>query len=40
MKDGGYGLQADMILGVVGSVVGSWIFRVQGGLHGKGDIFD
>ena len=28
LKDGGYGLQADMILGLVGSVVGSWIFSV------------
>ena len=27
MKDGGYGLAGDMILGLVGSIVGSVIFR-------------
>lgn len=27
MKDGGYGLIGDMVLGLVGSVVGGWIFR-------------
>jgi len=26
MKDGGYGLKVDLILGVVGSIVGSWLF--------------
>ena len=30
MKDGGYGLKGDMILGLVGSIVGSWIFRTMG----------
>ena len=37
MKGGGYGLIGDMVLGLVGSVVGGWIFRalnvsVGGGL--------
>jgi uncharacterized membrane protein YeaQ/YmgE (transglycosylase-associated protein family) len=27
MKDGGYGLIWDLALGLVGSVVGGWIFR-------------
>ena len=27
MKGGGYGLIGDMILGLVGSVAGGWIFR-------------
>ena len=30
MKDGGYGLTGDMILGLVGSIVGSWIFQALG----------
>ena len=30
MKDGGYGLAGDMILGLVGSIVGSWIFQALG----------
>ena len=30
VKDGGYGLKGDMILGLVGSIVGSWIFRTMG----------
>ena len=30
MKDGGYGLKGDVILGLVGSIVGSWIFRIMG----------
>jgi uncharacterized membrane protein YeaQ/YmgE (transglycosylase-associated protein family) len=30
IKDGGYGLKGDMILGLVGSIVGSWIFRIMG----------
>ena len=25
MKDGGYGLVGDMVLGLIGSVVGGWI---------------
>jgi uncharacterized membrane protein YeaQ/YmgE (transglycosylase-associated protein family) len=28
MKEGGYGLKGDLILGVVGSVVGGWLFLV------------
>jgi len=28
MKGGGYGLIGDMVLGLVGSVVGGWIFRL------------
>jgi uncharacterized membrane protein YeaQ/YmgE (transglycosylase-associated protein family) len=30
MKPGGYGLRWDISLGVVGSIVGSWIFRAAG----------
>ena len=30
MKGGGYGLIGDMVLGLVGSVVGGWIFRALG----------
>ena len=30
MKDGGYGLKGDLILGFVGSIVASWIFRTLG----------
>lgn len=28
MKDGGYGLKGDLILGVVGSIMGGWLFSV------------
>lgn len=28
MKEGGYGLRGDLILGVVGSIVGGWLFSV------------
>ena len=30
MKDGGYGLQGDLVLGFVGSIVASWIFLTLG----------
>ena len=30
MKDGGYGLKGDLILGLVGSIVASWIFPTLG----------
>jgi uncharacterized membrane protein YeaQ/YmgE (transglycosylase-associated protein family) len=30
MKDGGYGLKEDLALGLVGSIAGSWIFRIMG----------
>lgn len=30
MKGGGYGLTGDMVLALVGSIVGSWIFRALG----------
>jgi uncharacterized membrane protein YeaQ/YmgE (transglycosylase-associated protein family) len=30
MKDGGYGLKEDVILGLAGSTVGGWIFRTMG----------
>ena len=30
MKDGGYGLKGDLILGFVGSLVASWIFQTLG----------
>jgi uncharacterized membrane protein YeaQ/YmgE (transglycosylase-associated protein family) len=36
MKDGGYGLVGDMVLGLVGSVVGGWIFRTLGVFPGGG----
>ena len=28
MKEGGYGLKGDLILGVIGSFVGGWLFSV------------
>jgi uncharacterized membrane protein YeaQ/YmgE (transglycosylase-associated protein family) len=30
MKDGGYGLKGDIVLGLVGSLVGSLLFRALG----------
>jgi uncharacterized membrane protein YeaQ/YmgE (transglycosylase-associated protein family) len=36
MKRGGYGLKWDVILGLVGSVGGSWIFRLLGIFPGAG----
>jgi uncharacterized membrane protein YeaQ/YmgE (transglycosylase-associated protein family) len=30
MRDGGYGLKEDMILGLAGSTAGGWIFRTMG----------
>lgn len=36
MERDGYGLRWDMILGLVGSVVGSWIFWVAGVSPGAG----
>jgi uncharacterized membrane protein YeaQ/YmgE (transglycosylase-associated protein family) len=30
MKDGGYGLKGDMVLGLVGSILGSVLFRALG----------
>lgn len=30
MKDGGYGLKEDMVLGLLGSIAGVWIFRTMG----------
>jgi uncharacterized membrane protein YeaQ/YmgE (transglycosylase-associated protein family) len=36
MKDGGYGLIGDMVLGIVGSVVGGWIFWALGVSAGGG----
>ena len=36
MKGGGYGLIGDMVLGLVGSVGGGWIFRVLGAYPGGG----
>ena len=29
MKEGGYGLKGDLLLGVVGSIVGGWLFSVS-----------
>jgi uncharacterized membrane protein YeaQ/YmgE (transglycosylase-associated protein family) len=31
MKDGGYGLLGDILLGLSGSCLGSWIFQTLGG---------
>jgi uncharacterized membrane protein YeaQ/YmgE (transglycosylase-associated protein family) len=36
MKGGGYGLTGDMLLGLVGSIVGSWIFGILGISPGAG----
>ena len=36
MKGGGYGLIGDLGLGLVGSVVGGWIFSTLGGSAGGG----
>ena len=36
MKGGGYGLTGDLILGLGGSIVGSWIFRALGVSPGAG----
>jgi len=36
MKGGGYGLTGDLILGLVGSIVGSWIFWALGFSPGTG----
>ena len=36
MKRGGYGLKKDVILGLVGSIGGSWIFRAAGVFPGTG----
>jgi len=36
MKGGGYGLIGDIALGLVGSLLGSWIFRILGVATGAG----
>src|SRR5688572_31441083 len=36
MKRGGYGLRTDIILGLVGSIGGSWLFRAVGVFPGAG----
>ncbi len=36
MKDGGYGLVGDLVLGLVGSLVGGWIFWALGVSAGGG----
>ena len=36
MKGGGYGLIGDVALGLVGSLLGSWIFRTLGVSAGAG----
>jgi uncharacterized membrane protein YeaQ/YmgE (transglycosylase-associated protein family) len=36
MKDGGYGLIGDLVLGLFGSVVGGWIFWALGVSAGGG----
>jgi len=36
MKSGGYGLKGDLILGLVGSIVGSWLFWALGSRRTRG----
>jgi uncharacterized membrane protein YeaQ/YmgE (transglycosylase-associated protein family) len=36
MKGGGYGLMGDVLLGIGGSIVGSWLFRTLGMASGGG----
>ena len=36
LKSGGYGLKEDLMLGLVGSIVGSWLFWVLGVSPGAG----
>lgn len=36
MKGGGYGLTGDLVLGLAGSIVGSWIFWALGFSPGAG----
>ena len=36
MKGGGYGLTGDLLLGLAGSIVGSWLFRALGFSLGAG----
>jgi uncharacterized membrane protein YeaQ/YmgE (transglycosylase-associated protein family) len=38
MKGGGYGLIGDIALGLVGSLLGSWIFRTLGVATGAGPL--
>lgn len=39
MKGGGYGLVVDLLLGIIGAVIGGWVFRqlgiAAGGLIGS-----
>jgi uncharacterized membrane protein YeaQ/YmgE (transglycosylase-associated protein family) len=39
MKGGGYGLLVDLLLGIIGAVIGGWVFRqlgiAAGGLIGS-----
>jgi len=38
MKGGGYGILVDIILGILGGIVGGWLFGVLGIMHGSGMI--
>jgi uncharacterized membrane protein YeaQ/YmgE (transglycosylase-associated protein family) len=38
MKGGGYGVLADIILGILGGIVGGWIFGMLGIWQGRGMI--
>jgi uncharacterized membrane protein YeaQ/YmgE (transglycosylase-associated protein family) len=38
MKGGGYGVIADIILGILGGLLGGWIFGMLGLWHGGGGI--
>ena len=37
MNDSGYGVFGDTVLGILGAIIGGWIFRFLGiGIHGGG----
>jgi len=36
MKGGGFGVLMDMVLGIVGAIIGGWIFRMLGIMQGRG----
>jgi uncharacterized membrane protein YeaQ/YmgE (transglycosylase-associated protein family) len=36
MKGGGYGIAADIVLGILGAIVGGWIFSMLGVAAGGG----
>ncbi len=38
MKGGGYGIVMDIVLGILGALLGGWLFRMLGIWHGGGMI--